>query len=1079
MTKFRRRFLCLILVVLFVIANCSLVYADGEENFEDSESDLFSLGEHYEEILVRGMDETVADYGDAVGYETTSYDCTSFVPYRDSMHHTMKVTSASGTTIGYCMQPYMRGPNEDSFTDYNYVEGLNQSNIFNGLSEVEVNKWRTVYVVAGKYGYGGEMSDPNNPGTYNEHHGGSYGTYIIKGDNGPKVVQGLMVGGKVYEMTRGEAMALTQVLVHYICNRDSDNTITDFVGKTYPHQTSAAFAHLKAYADNSAKQYDYAKDMKKVACSYDAYKPTQLTQQWKWLYYDYEDGKWQEYNGESLTARNIGPDGNVKLKVSYYSKNMCNKLVVNTADKITVVKHAYEPYVIKTISDKEDYYDYFTVINYGSIPITVDYQEITANKELIKHELLDKMEYEADVFSQEAIITIDGNALMESPKELNLTVATSEGAAVAPCYDESRDRYCARMFSSPNVQDCLMIASIIRTFSDASVTVECIPTGKMRLIKSSSDEEITSENSCYDKTGAIYNVYSVKSGQDQSKVNLVATFQTDVAGDGRVIFSKYRQNQSVDVVEAPVILDNLPLGWYMICEEKAPANGSYLLDEKKYYANITKNNFKEIMLIESSDRPVADPIPFEIVKECAEGENVGAATLEGAEFTVWYYKGYYDSYDEIEKLGIEPARTWIFKTAISKTTNNATCIIHKDLLLEGSSEPYVNDAGDMILPLGTIVVSETKAPEGFKLEGAQYYVVDTITGERTSIDNPYVSKVKLEQGTIRLSVGNKLLVSEQPIRGDLELIKKDKHTSKPMAGIPFLITSKTTGEAHIIVTDENGVASTASNIMLHSNNTNGNDEYVEGATLEPTGVWFSGNSSDIVVDDGKGALPYDQYIVKELSCDSNKDYKLAPEFEIIIAEDNKILEYGVVYNTHEPEIKTEVFDIDGDKIITKEGKISVTDRVSYKYLETGKEYKLIGEIVYKGNGQNVEIDGKQIYTEVEFVADKDSGIVDVPFEFKLPECKDVELVVYESLYDKATGEIIAYHKELNCPEQTFLIKIPEVKGEMITPAEDIIPNMQSHTQPQTGDSINVWLICSVMILVGVCTGVVLYKYRKS
>lgn len=1079
MTRFKRRFFSLLLVALFAIANCSLVYADSEENFEDSEADLFSLGEHYEQILVRGMDETVADYGDAVGYETTSYECTSFVPYRDSMHHMMNVTSASGTTIGYCMQPYMKGPNENSYTDYNYVEGLSQSNIFNGLSVEEVNKWRTVYIVAGKYGYGGEMSDPNNPGTPNEHHGGSYGTYIIKDDNGIKAVQGLMVGGKVYEMTKGEAMALTQVLVHYICNRDSEKTITDFVGKTYPKQTSAAFKHLKAYADNGAKEYDSIKDMKKVACGYDAFTPTKVRQEWKWLYFDYFNDEWKEYNGQSLTDNSVDPDNKVKLKVIYYSKNMCNKLVNNISEKKINVEHKYEPYVINSISNKADYYDYFTVYNYGNVPITVEYQGVVADKELVKHEKLGGMEYQADVFSQEAIISVEADGLIDNKEGLKLSVATAEGTSVAPCYDESRDRYCARLFSSSNVQDCLMIASNIHTFSSDSVTLKWIPTGKMRLKKLSSDDDITCENTCYDKSGAMYNVYSVESEQDQNKNKLVATFQTDINGDGKVIFSKYRQNQEVEIKDAPLVFDGLPIGWYMVCEEQAPANGSYLLDDQKYYVNITNENYREVILVESYDKPVADPIPFEIVKECSEGENVGAATLEGAEFTVWYYKGHYNSCEEIEKAGVLPTKTWIFKTAISKTTNNATCIIHKDLLLEGSDEPYVNASGDMILPLGTIVVKETKAPKGYKLEDAQYNIINTITGEKTPIGNSYISTVKVDQGTVKLSVGNKILVSEEPIRGDFQLVKKDKHTEEPMGGIPFLITSKTTGESHIIVTDENGIASTAADKVLHSDNTNGNDEYELDVKLVPTGVWFTGNSANNEVDDEKGALPYDKYTVKELPCEANKNYIIPPEFDITITEDAKVLEYGVVYNTHNPEIKTEVFDVDGDKIITNNGRACIRDKVSCKYLEKGKEYILKGWIVYKDDGQYVQKDGKDFFVEKEFVAEDSSGIVEVPFEFDVDNYNNKELVVYEYLYDKATGKLIAKHEDLNCSEQTFIIKIPEVKGEMISPEEEMKPQMQSPEEPKTGDASNIGIISIIMIIVGVGAGIVIYKLRKN
>ena len=44
-----------------------------------------------------------------------------------------------------------------------------------------------------------------------------------------------------------------------------------------------------------------------------------------------------------------------------------------------------------------------------------------------------------------------------------------------------------------------------------------------------------------------------------------------------------------------------------------------------------------------------------------KGYPQGAATLEGAEFTVKYYDGYYSSQEEAEKGGAAK-KTWIFKT---------------------------------------------------------------------------------------------------------------------------------------------------------------------------------------------------------------------------------------------------------------------------------------------------------------------------------------------------------------------------------------------------------------------------------
>ena len=58
-------------------------------------------------------------------------------------------------------------------------------------------------------------------------------------------------------------------------------------------------------------------------------------------------------------------------------------------------------------------------------------------------------------------------------------------------------------------------------------------------------------------------------------------------------------------------------------------------------------------------------------------------------------------------------------------------------------------------------------------------------------------------------------VYNQIKRGDIEGVKIGAGTHKRLAGVPFRITSKTTGESHIVVTDNNGQFSTASSWASH------------------------------------------------------------------------------------------------------------------------------------------------------------------------------------------------------------------------------------------------------------------------
>ena len=96
-----------------------------------------------------------------------------------------------------------------------------------------------------------------------------------------------------------------------------------------------------------------------------------------------------------------------------------------------------------------------------------------------------------------------------------------------------------------------------------------------------------------------------------------------------------------------------------------------------------------------------------------------------------------------------------------------------------------NDA----LPYGHYRVDETKAPEGYLNEG------------RISLEFDITEDGKIVELT---ETGSS--IENQIIRGDLELVKVSDGDLSRLAGVPFTITSKTTGESHTIVTDQNGYA---------------------------------------------------------------------------------------------------------------------------------------------------------------------------------------------------------------------------------------------------------------------------------
>ena len=148
-----------------------------------------------------------------------------------------------------------------------------------------------------------------------------------------------------------------------------------------------------------------------------------------------------------------------------------------------------------------------------------------------------------------------------------------------------------------------------------------------------------------------------------------------------------------------------------------------------------------------------------------------------------------------------------------------------------------------------------------------------------------------ENGKIVDLTGESHSIYNQIKRGDLEGVKIGAGTHKRLANVPFKITSKTTGESHIVVTDKNGQFSTASDWASHKKNTN-------AGTSSEDGIWFGISEPD----DSKGALLYDTYEMEELACESNKGMKLIPAFEVVVSRNKVTIGLGTLTDEYEKEI---------------------------------------------------------------------------------------------------------------------------------------------------------------------------------
>ena len=283
------------------------------------------------------------------------------------------------------------------------------------------------------------------------------------------------------------------------------------------------------------------------------------------------------------------------------------------------------------------------------------------------------------------------------------------------------------------------------------------------------------------------------------------------------------------------------------------------------YGKAKNNTYVVIPWAEQKEASHFDPTRLRIQKVDSEtGQAVpqGNASLAGAEFTMKYYSG-------TSATG-NPARTWVLTTG-----SNGVARLDKDHLKSGTM--FTDKNGNAYLPLGTVVIQETKAPTGYKLSS---------TVRTLHIVEQNGKAVIQEDGSNVFQQEYTGTYQEEVVRGDLSFNKADG-SQRPLAYIPFLLTNTDTNESHIIMTDVNGKFSSKSG----RGRTNLLDDYktditssggelsvpdtamiqmeLDGA-VQQAGVWFGAGAANST----SGALLCGNYKLQELRCKNNAGYKL-------------------------------------------------------------------------------------------------------------------------------------------------------------------------------------------------------------
>ena len=308
---------------------------------------------------------------------------------------------------------------------------------------------------------------------------------------------------------------------------------------------------------------------------------------------------------------------------------------------------------------------------------------------------------------------------------------------------------------------------------------------------------------------------------------------------------------------------------------------------------------------------------------------------------------------------------------------------------------------DYLLPYGTYEVREISPP--------YYGYLATGVLSRTFVIR--------EHGVIVQLNTPETAIRNNPIRGDLRGVKIAEGNAYRLANVPFRITSVTTGENHVIVTDANGEFNTHSSWNPHSQNTNRGQTSLDG-------IWFGEIST---LNDDLGALIFDRYIIEELRAEANEGFELL-KFEVSIHRHMTVVDLGTLTDIRIPipEISTTAMDREttSNSAFVSEETV-VIDTVYYSGFVSGREYIIKGVLMDKETEEPLHIDGKPVTAERSFRAFGAAGTVTVEFIFNSIGFEGKSIVVFQELYYNNT--LVAEHTDIDCEFQTITFAAPRIK----------------------------------------------------
>ena len=596
---------------------------------------------------------------------------------------------------------------------------------------------------------------------------------------------------------------------------------------------------------------------------------------------------------------------------------------------------------------------------------------------------------------------------------------------------------------------------------------------KLQMVK---DSSVAGFNTAYNRAGAKYNIYTNQSCTTHFKIgNKNAYITIDSDGYGKLGSGSGVNNDSNDEGSRFWGKDSgadIPKGTYYAKEVDAPTSGKYTCGSKfqrdGYYkfVSVGKKDSKNKPIYRAHyfnkkgtdvGTPEDDPlILLQLKKMSATPEFTNGNScysLQGAVYNIYWTKK--DAEKGINDHGTMTTDKDGYATYYDPdsghygTNSNDTDAVYKG---KGSGTPVRAAQRDTSEFQGWYI-REVTAPKGYALDKNVYQLTDSgITNSKglkiyrpngnskgikdEPLNDPFIISIQKRNAITGETKNLEGAVFKLEYYAEyLDFTKYKKNfpvdTSDPNAEIPKFTANKPT-RTWYVKTDSDGFADLSDDYIQHTSSFNSDDVYT--VSRKDGTLWTVVPYGTLKVTEVQAPEKYDITPVVYYRTLDDNGTEVVDQVELPIDETPKVEMDTVALNT----------DTNSHNGFTS-AKSCVSDTITYSNLTGGKDYTIKGMLIKKSDGSKIPLlnedgtilkdsKGNQATEKVVNMVAKPNGLGHhtIKYYFNSNGLENDSVVAYAFIYDKATGELLGSHEDINDADQTVSFRGRELS--MITVA---------------------------------------------